>query len=131
MFFKKEENEILSGASVYTPTTTLLSDSHDEHTYPIEGWYWFDTLDDFIQFLANQNQTDEITMRQCRLALLREGLLEAVDAVIAAKNCMECTIEWEYANVVQRNSPTVAEITSELGWTEQQMNDLFTLARTL
>jgi hypothetical protein len=29
---------------VYAPTYTLLRADHATYTYPVDGWYWFDTL---------------------------------------------------------------------------------------
>jgi hypothetical protein len=28
---------------VYAPTFTLRADLHETYTYPMDGWYWFDT----------------------------------------------------------------------------------------
>ena len=55
-----------------------------------------------------------ITMRQARLALLSIGLLDDVDAAIAAipdpVQRKAAEIEWEYATVIERNSPLVQSL---------------------
>ena len=71
-----------------------------------------------------------VSMRQARLALLQAGLLATVDAAIAAGTEAD-QITWEYATEVERNSPMVVNLSASLGLTEQQLNDLFTLAASL
>ena len=41
-----ENNELCYGSDlIQMPTgTVLLRDQHAEYTYPVDGWYWFDTL---------------------------------------------------------------------------------------
>jgi hypothetical protein len=70
------------------------------------------------------------TMRQARLALSQQGLLATVQSNIEALP-EESQIEWEYAAVVERNSPLVASLGAALGLTETQLDDLFKLAITL
>lgn len=71
-----------------------------------------------------------VAMRQAKLALLQQGLLASVDSAInqageAAK------IEWQYATELKRTHPLTISISAALGLTEQQLDDLFTLASTL
>ena len=76
-----------------------------------------------------------VTMRQARLALLGAGLLDDVDAAIAAipdpANRKAAEIEWEYATVIERNSPLVQSLAAGLGLTAADIDDLLTLAATL
>lgn len=76
-----------------------------------------------------------VTMRQARLALLGAGLLDDVDAAIAAipdeTQRRAAQIEWEYANTLERNSQWVANLASGLGLTDEQLDDLFTTAAAL
>jgi hypothetical protein len=69
-----------------------------------------------------------VTMRQARLALLGAGLLEQVNAAITDPVAQ---IEWEYAQTVERHSPLVQNLAAGLGLTEEQLDNLFTLASTL
>lgn len=71
-----------------------------------------------------------VSMRQAKLALLQQGLLDSVNTVIeqagdAAK------IEWQYATEVKRDNSLVQAIASQLSITEQQLDDLFVLAKSL
>jgi hypothetical protein len=73
----------------------------------------------------------EITMRQCRLALLAKELLATVDTAIEDMNDATIAIEWEYATTVQRDSDLVINLCSQLGMSSEQTDDLFVYAETL
>lgn len=76
-----------------------------------------------------------VTMRQARLALLGAGLLDDVDAAIAAitdpVQRKAAEIEWEYAQTVDRNSPFTRQLAQGLGLTDEQKNELFIQASQL
>lgn len=76
-----------------------------------------------------------VTMRQARLALLGAGLLDDVDAAIAAipdtVQSRAAQIEWEYAQTVDRNSAFTQQLAPALGLTDQQLDALFTQAAAL
>lgn len=76
-----------------------------------------------------------VTMRQARLALLGAGLLDDVDAAIAAitdpAQRKAAQIEWEYAQTVDRNSPFTQQLAAGLGLTAEQLDALFTQAAAL
>ena len=76
-----------------------------------------------------------VTMRQARLALLRAGLLDDVDAAIAAipdpAQRKAAEIEWEYAQTVNRNSPFTQQMAAGLTLTAEQLDALFTQAAGL
>lgn len=45
--FYKLDGDLLYGPNfVYGPTYELLASNKDTYTYPVEGWYWFDTLEE-------------------------------------------------------------------------------------
>lgn len=71
-----------------------------------------------------------VTMRQARLALLQAGLLTQVDATIAQGGQAD-QITWEYAAEVDRNSALVVNMSVALGLSNQDLDNLFTLASTL
>lgn len=76
-----------------------------------------------------------VTMRQGRLALLQFNLLDTVDTALAnitdPMTRKASQIEWEYATEIRRDSPLVTQLSSSLGLTEEQMDQLFLLASTL
>jgi len=86
--------------------------------------------------LPPQPQTPQsVTMRQARLALLGIGLLDDVDAAIAAipdpVQRTAAEIEWEYAQTVDRNSPFTQQMAVGLSLTAEQLDALFTQAAGL
>lgn len=75
-----------------------------------------------------------VSMRQARLALLASGILSQIEAAIAAlpePDKSAVTIEWEYAQEVKRSHAWVIALGTQLGLTDQQLDDLFTLAASL
>ena len=76
-----------------------------------------------------------VTMRQARLALLGIGLLDDVDAAIAAipdpVQRKAAQIEWEYAQTVDRARPFTQQMAAGLSLTAEQLDALFTQAAGL
>ena len=76
-----------------------------------------------------------VTMRQARLALLQSNLLSQVEAAIAAiEDAVQrqaVQIEWEYAAEVNRTHPWVQTLSTALGLSEEQLDQLFVQASTL
>ena len=75
-----------------------------------------------------------VTMRQARLALLGAGLLDDVEAAIAALPSPQkeaAKIEWEYAQEVQRHNGFVSVLAPMLGMTAEQTDALFIGAANL
>ncbi len=69
-----------------------------------------------------------VTMRQARLALLGAGLLDDVDAAIAALPSPQkeaAKIEWEYSQEVQRHNGFVSVLAPMLGMTDAHTDALF------
>jgi hypothetical protein len=129
MFYKKDGENLLQGAMVSMPELTLTADNQAQHTYPINGWYWFDTLDDAINFYASKSDVTSITPRQARLKLLELGLLDALENTIKTNRAWE--IEWEYATSVKRDSPLISAVASVVGLTGEQIDTLFDEASLL
>ena len=72
-----------------------------------------------------------VTMRQARLALLQSGLLQTVQDAIANGTDEAMKIEWEYATEVKRDWGSLVTLTTTLGMTSQELDNLFQLASTL
>lgn len=53
MFFKKESEDLINvGEPISTPSITLTKETKDEYTYPQDGWYWFDTIEEANKFFG-------------------------------------------------------------------------------
>ena len=76
-----------------------------------------------------------VTMRQARRALLDAGLLDQVDAAIAAiadaTERRQAEIDWEYATTVERLWPWVQTLGAALGLSAEALDALFEQASTL
>lgn len=70
-----------------------------------------------------------VSMRQARLALLEAGLLDQVEAALAAIEDplmrQRAQIEWEYATEVRRDSPWVGAIADALALSPDVFDQLF------
>lgn len=76
----------------------------------------------------------QVDMAQARQALLQAGLLDQVQAAIDAMPGVEgqaARIAWEYRSTVRRDSPLLQALAAQLQLSEQQLDELFTLAATL
>lgn len=71
-----------------------------------------------------------ITPRQCRLELLNRGLLEQVEVMIAAQD-QATRITWEYAVEFRRDNPLLMALATNLGLTDQQVDQFFIAAAAL
>lgn len=83
---------------------------------------------------ARQNHVMAVDMCQARLALLGAGLLETVDAAIAAMPGAEgeaARLQWEFRQTVRRDSQLVAQLAPVLGLSDEQLDALFTQAAGL
>lgn len=69
-----------------------------------------------------------ITMRQARLVLLANNLLDKVNAAITEPNEL---IWWEYSTLVEANNAMVIAVLTGLGLTEPDIDDLFIQANLL
>jgi len=50
-FYKYESDAVSYGPNfVLDPNFELRAESKDKHTYPVDGWYWFDTMEDAYAF---------------------------------------------------------------------------------
>ena len=71
-----------------------------------------------------------VTPRQARLALHEHGILNAVEAFVAAGSDA-LRIEWQYATEIRRTWPPVAEFAAANDLSEAQLDELFELASSL
>ena len=124
MFFKKDESGIMSAEYVEAPSAILMEITKDEHTYPVEGWYWFETLDNAIAFYANKQDVNSITPRQIRLQLSAIGMRQAVEDYVAASS-LDIKDWWEFSTFFERSNPLLIGAATALGMTSEQLDQFF------
>jgi hypothetical protein len=71
-----------------------------------------------------------VTPLQATRALLQAGFLDAVEVAVAAAD-RETQLAWAKATAFERNSPFVLDMKAVLGWTDEQVDQLFILANSL
>lgn len=72
-----------------------------------------------------------VTRRQFKLGLLSLDLLDDVEAAATASSDRALKINWAEALDFERNNPFVAQMASALGKTDDEIDALFILAKTL
>ena len=128
-FYKKDTELQVAPEFVYAPEFTLKAEAKDTYEYPVGGWYWFDTLDDAINFYAVQPVAGTLTPRQARLILLQYGLLDDIEAMIATDRALG--IWWEYSLEIKRDDERLIVAASALGLTDEQLDEMFIEASKL
>jgi hypothetical protein len=43
-FYRFLDDTLQFGTKIYAPNYTLLAEDHETYSYPVEGWRWFDTI---------------------------------------------------------------------------------------
>ena len=85
--------------------------------------------DEELAELEKSKIPQSITPRQARLALLNAGLLDEVDAMLPTNR--EWQIEWEYATTIERSSPLISAMATQLNLTDTQIDEMFASAAQL
>ena len=73
---------------------------------------------------------ESVSMRQARLALLANGLLDQIDEAIKSMDRAP-QIEWEFASEVRRDSPLIAGLAAAFGLSSEQLDAMFVQAASL
>lgn len=82
-----------------------------------------------------QPQIPDVTPRQMRQALIMSGIsLSQIEAAIDSfpePTKSLARVEWEYSMSFQRNRPLVHQVQQILGWTDEQVDELWKVAAQL
>jgi hypothetical protein len=129
-FYRKEDDQLLSGPTVYGPGFTLLEENKDEHQYPVEGWYWYENLDKAIAGFAAKSTQLVCGPYQLRKALMLFGLY---DTVVGAMEFADddTKLAWNHCAEFYRDNPMIESMRLALGRTKEEVDALFELAITL
>lgn len=130
-FYKRENEELLVAlTNVYSTEFELTVENHTEYTYPVDGWYWFETLDEAMTNLVSKN-TNSVSRRQFLIALYRTGLLDTVNTAIESSNNYELKLSYTEAQYFDRNHPLINVAKEMLEKTDEDINAIFELAATI
>lgn len=112
------------------PGVTLVRSDGNEHTLVLtDGTTRAPTEVELV--LANRAAIRPVTRRQMLTALHRSGLLTQIDAAVAASGDIEVQIAYKESQEFQRANPFLAQMAAALGFTDEQIDDVFALAATL
>lgn len=78
---------------------------------------------EYVALLVEIVIPTSITMRQCRLELLSQGVLDQVNTLLEGN--AEALIEWEYATTIERSNMLVTTIQNALNLTDEQVDEMF------
>lgn len=119
------------------PMTLNLVDTEDLHTfvdkdgkeYPLEEYCKTLQIAPYVEPEVVVVIPTSITMRQCRLHLLNQNLLDDVENIVSQNRAWQ--IEWEYANEVLRTNQLIVAMQSSLNLTNEQVDTMFLEASKL
>ena len=80
--------------------------------------------------IANPVPTS-VALWQAKAALHNAGLLDQANTIIAAANNPVLSAFWANANDIQRSSPTLASLATQLNLTDAQVDQLFIQANAI
>lgn len=144
---------------VYTFQKAIIADKlhHELSQANIPGFQYVETVGDMVNIYCELDLEEadtqalattvtahdatpppnisDVTPRQFRQALVLIGV-STQEIELALDSLPEPTkslakIEWEYSTIFQRHRPLVNQIGFALGWTSEQLDDLWTLAKSL
>ena len=147
-FFKKDTDQLHHAPSfVHGSGFSLTEETHGDHEYPVEGWYWFENLDAAIAFFATKDPIAgriRISGRQGKKLLLRSpitvngsqtNMLAVVEAYIAGISDpdarKEAEIEFSAPNWESDNPFLLQMWTGLLGGDQKSLNQAFQQALLL
>lgn len=83
-----------------------------------------------IEAVRKESVPAEVLMPAARIAMLRTGVLDAVDAFIATLGT-EAGIWWNNAVYIRRDFPLVNAVRVAMDWTEEYTDNLFMAAKEI
>lgn len=119
------------------PMTLNIVDTEDYHTFidskgvetPLEQYCKKQTITPYVEPILIIIIPTSITMRQTRLYLLQENLLDKVEELVSGNHAWE--IEWEYANEVHRSNQLIVAMQSTLNLSDSEVDTMFLEASKL
>ena len=141
-FYKNDEGALLfAPTQVSGPGFDLYILNKDIYTYPIEGWYYFDSEDEARAHLNIPKPIPEgtlvdlssIAIWRARTVLKNHGLFDTIEAYVEAHKVDNITLYevWNYGNFIDRNSNFINSLAPMFGLTSEQIDALFLEAAAL
>jgi hypothetical protein len=99
-FYKQDTTELrYAPNSVIGPGITLIAENHVGLTYPVNGWYWFDTVQEAFDFFGVPYYTETALEFQDRIDARSYAKLKALVSLTPT----------QIQNYIQNNVNTLAD----------------------
>ena len=142
MFYKRDGDQIQSAVGVHAPDYTLDEATQGDHTYPVDGWYWFASLDEALDGLPLDRATQAVLAWQARYILatmpaITDGplaaapgvnLLEQIDAFAAQALDAPALEKFRGATTWQRTDPMLLQLSALAGLDDAAIDAWFEAA---
>ena len=109
------------------PIITNLS-YHEALALPDPKNIWLDGDRVIVDTSPGKQVPQSISAYQARIALSEAGLLATVENAVNTQGG-DMKIRWDWAGELHRNHPDVLAIAGALGWSADQLDDLFITAQ--
>lgn len=104
-------------------------------TYCTDNSISTDTISFVSEEIVEISYIPDVTPRQIRQALILSGIsMASIDEALASLSEPTKSLvmaEWEYSIAFQRSRPLVTQVGQMLGWTSEQLDNLWLFAGTL
>lgn len=120
-------NAINSGCIIFSDLTASPPRPDQHHEW--NGIAWIDQSTDAEKRAAYLATVPVLTKRQFNLYMYDNGHTAEIEAIFAANP--RAKVEFDSTDKVVRTSPTVEAMISLLGWTDEQVNQMWQQALTL
>lgn len=122
--------------AIYNFTEVAPSHMDEDDTIFWDGTEWTDSSSDphptpdLAEYLPMPTVPESVTPRQIRLALIDRGIMpEQITAILEAIEDVtlraKSLAEWEYALEIRRDDPLIDQLSSELNFTDTEVDNLF------
>lgn len=134
-YYKRQGNSLMMAPEfVSGPGFELSHENRTNETYPTDGWYWFDTLDE--AFVALTVDTPRITRAQAKAWLILNGLIDQVQPLIdAIPDPVQRALvqnDWDERLHFEADNPTLVALATGLGrGSEEEIQQMFKEAALL
>ena len=129
MYYKRNGDAIQSANGVHSPEYSLTAETHADHAYPVDGWYWFDSLDEALDKFPRAAATQSVLAWQARYLLATmpavtagplasvpgENLLDQIDAFAGQALVAPDLEKFRGATTWQRTDPMLVQLSALAG----------------
>ena len=142
MFYKRDGDSIQSANGVHSPEYSLTAETHADHAYPVDGWYWFDSLDEALDKFPRAAATQSVLAWQARYLLATmpavtagplasvpgENLLDQLDVFAVRALDAPALEKFRGATTWLRTDPMMLQLSALAGMDDAAIDDWFEAA---